>query len=676
MSKYLPAIYKTIFGFLLFITVRVTAQPTITSFSPSSGAVGTTVIITGTNFNATAANNIVYFGAVRATVTAGTTTSLTVTAPVGATYQPISILNNATDLTGYSSEPFIITFTNPFGTGIPANFYKPKVDFTTNGGSSVAINDVDGDGKPDLVVTSQGSTISVLRNTSTSGSINASSFAAKVDFATGTTIYYVAMGDVDGDGKPDLVVANSNFVNISVFRNTSTSGSISASSFAAKVDFATGTFPTSVAIGDVDGDGKPDLVVSSAGSSNISVLRNTSTSGTIDATSFAAKVDFAAGNFPYTVAIGDLDGDGKPDLVSANQNTGNVSVLRNTSTPGSITAAAKVDFPVGTTPRSLAISDVDGDGKPDLVVANSGSSTVSVLLNTSTSGSITAASFAAKVDFATGASPYFVAIGDIDGDGKPDFVSANNGSPYSISVLRNTSTSGSISAAAKVDFATGTAPLSVAIGDVDGDGIPEVAAANNGATFVSVFQIDLSVAPVTLTDIKAYQQNKGVRVEWTAQQESNIDRYEIERSQNGQQFIKLGSVQAKGNSSVVINYNLFDPNPFSGVNFYRIKIIEAGKGTYSQVLKVNINNSSVNRITIYPNPIKGNSIALQMNLQKGIYTITLTNKLGQQIVTKEIEHAGGSATENIELPKALPGGVYQLRLLGGDVNITRQVIKN
>ena len=176
--------------------------------------------------------------------------------------------------------------------------------------------------------------------------------------------------------------------------------------------------------------------------------------------------------------------------------------------------------------------------------------------------------------------------------------------------------------------------------------------------------------------LKAYQKNAGVQVEWTAQQESNIDRYEVERSQNGQQFFKLGSVQAKGNSSVAINYNLFDPNPFSGVNFYRIKIIEAGQVTYSQVMKVNISKGAT-LITIYPNPVNGNTIVLQMNnLQKGIYTITLTNKLGQQIVTKEIEHAGGSATEIIESSKALAAGVYQLRLTGGGINITRQVIKN
>ena len=549
MSKYLPAICKTIFAFLLLITVKVTAQPTITSFTPSSGPVGTSVTITGTNFNAVLANNIVYFGAVKATVTAGTTISLTVTVPAGATYQPISVLDNATGLTGYSSKPFITTFTNPFGTGIPANFYKPKVDFTTGTNPrNVATADLDGDGKPDLVVANGGSdNISVLRNTSTSGSIGPSSFAAKVDFATGTTfIEYVTIGDVDGDGKPDIVIVSNG--NISVLRNTSISGTVS---FAAKVDFASGfTGPVFGAIGDVDGDGKPDIVNANSGASSVSVRRNTSTSGSI---SFAAKVDFSSGLTSVSVAIGDLDGDGKPDLAvtNAEPSTNTVSILRNTSTPGSVSFSAKVAFATGAIPRNVAIGDLDGDGKADLVVANNATSpastTISVLRNTSTSGTINASSFAAKVDFTAGTAPRYVAIGDVDGDGKPDLVVANLNSA-NISVLRNTSTPGSIDAstfAAKVDFATGASPVSVAIVDVDGDGIPEIATANGSASSVSVFQIDLSALPVTLTNVKAYQKNAGVQVEWTAQQESNIDRYEVERSQNGQQFIMLGSVQAK-----------------------------------------------------------------------------------------------------------------------------------
>ncbi len=79
-----------------------------TSFTPSSGPIGTNVTITGTNFNSVPANNIIYFGAVRATVTSGTTTSLNVTVPAGATYQPISVLDNSTGLTGYSLKPSIL----------------------------------------------------------------------------------------------------------------------------------------------------------------------------------------------------------------------------------------------------------------------------------------------------------------------------------------------------------------------------------------------------------------------------------------------------------------------------------------------------------------------------------------------------------------------------------------
>ncbi len=681
IHKLIPAFCKTIFLLLFLTTLKATAQPTISSFTPSNAMLGTGVMITGTNFNAVPANNIVYFGAVKATVTPGTTSSLTVTVPAGATFEPISVLDNATGLTGYSSKPFITTFTNPAGTGIPANFYKPKVDFATGTSPrNVATGDVDGDGKPDLVIANGNSnTLSVLRNTSTLGNINAASFAAKVDFASGTFTEYVSIGDVDGDGKQDLVVITNG--NISVLRNTSTSGIINASSFAAKVDFASGfTGPVFGAIGDVDGDGKPDIVNANSGASSVSVRLNTSTPGSI---SFAAKVDFPSGLTSVSVAIGDLDGDGKPDLAvtNAESSTNTVSVLRNTSTTGSISFATKVPFAAGSIPRNVAIGDVDGDGKPDLVVANNNTSpastTVSVLRNTSTSGIINASSFAAKVDFIAGTAPRYVTMGDADGDGMPDLVVANTSS-NNISVLRNTATSGAINSssfATAVNFATVSSPISVAIVDLDGDGIPEVAAANGGASFVSVFQIDLTALPVNLTNVKAYQKNAGVQIEWTAQQEMNIERYEVERSQNGQQFIKLGSIQAKSNSSSVINYNLFDPAPLDGANFYRIKIIEAGKIIYSLVMKVTISNRAT-LLTIYPNPVNGKTIVLQMNnLQKGNYTVTLTNKMGQQLMHKVIEHSGGSATKTIEPSKALAAGVYLLRLSGGEINITHQIIK-
>ena len=179
--------------------------PTISLFTPASGVVGTSVTISGTNFNATPANNIVYFGAVRASVTSGSTTSLNVIAPAGATYQPISVLNTATGLTGYSSKPFITTFTNPFGTGISASFYSPKLDFAVSPGAgprSISMADMNGDGKPDIVYTNEASAvIAVRQNTSNLGGLNASSLGAPVQFTTGSIAISSAVCDLDGDGK-------------------------------------------------------------------------------------------------------------------------------------------------------------------------------------------------------------------------------------------------------------------------------------------------------------------------------------------------------------------------------------------------------------------------------------------------------------------------------------------
>jgi len=471
------------------ITGGLKAQaPVITSFSPASAIPGASVTLTGTGFNSATTNNIVFFGATMATVTAASATSITATVPTGATYAPITLLNTGTVLACASLSNF-----NPIYSPAKANFVSgdlsAKVDFTPGSNPhGVAIGDLDGDGKPDLAVANASSaSVSVFRNTSSSGSIASGSFATKVDFTPGSNPLSVAIGDLDGDGKPELAVANYNSATVSVFRNTSSSGTVT---FNTKVDFTTGSGPFSVAIGDLDGDGKADLAVANFGATTVSVLRNTSSSGTV---SFGTKVDFTAETNPVSMAIGDLDGDGKPDLAVANFGSARVSVFRNTSSSGSITTssfATKVNFTTGTSPRSVVIGDLDGDGKADLAVANAGSASVSVFHNTSSSGSIASGSFADKVDFTTTPNATSVAIGDLDGDGKPDLVATIDGSP-SVSVFRNTSSSGSIASgsfAIKVDFTTGTNPLSLAIGDLDGDGRPDLAVANYSASTLSVFR--------------------------------------------------------------------------------------------------------------------------------------------------------------------------------------------
>ncbi len=470
--------------FLVALYISAQAQPTITSFTPTSGPVSTTVTITGTNFNTTPANNIIFFGATKAAVTASTTTQLTVTVPTGATYAPITVLNATTNLLAYSMSNFTPTFTPNKGS-ITVTDFEPKVDFTTGSNPlSVSIGDLDGDGKADLAVANTASnTLSVFRNTSTgTGNI---SYAAKVDYPTAGDPQSVAIGDLDGDGKPDVAVANFIGSSVSVFRNTSTGvGNIS---YAAKIDFTTATPTRSVAIGDLDGDGKADLAVANDVGNSVSILRNTSTGpGNI---SYAAKVDFTTGasSSPRSVSIGDLDGDGKADLAVASFGSNSVSVFRNTSTgTGSISYAIKVDYTAGTSPISVSIGDLDSDGNPDMAVLNLNSNTVSVFRSVSTGpGNI---DFAAKVDFATGTATRSISIGDLDGDGKPDLAVTNH-SNNTVSVFRNTSTgAGNIGYAAKIDLTTGTNSISVSIGDLDGDGKPDMAVANAGSNSVSVIR--------------------------------------------------------------------------------------------------------------------------------------------------------------------------------------------
>jgi gliding motility-associated-like protein len=481
----------------LFAVVNIFAQsPKINSFSPASGPVGTAVVITGAGFNSTAANNIVFFGATRAAVTTASTTSLTVIVPAGATYLPISVLNGGTGLTGYSDQPFVQTFTPNKGAITKADFMPPVTFNTGTSSEFVSVNDLDGDGKPDLILLHvNNNTLSVLRNTSVKGAINANSFAAQVDFATGKAPASMAVGDLDGDGKLDVAVVNSADGTISIFRNTSTIGSIS---FAPAVTFAERPGTGEVVIGDMDGDGKPDLVVvssvhiqgqdPSADVYTIAVCRNTSIKGSIAASSFAPGVAIFSSQ-GGAVKIGDLDGDGKPDIVMDLFYYGEVAIFRNTATAGIINSnsfAAPFYFstrnnqPEIVFPFSVSIGDIDGDGKPDLVVVNSDSEymNLGVFRNMSAVGSI---SFAPQVDFGLGPGyPTFAAIGDLDGDGKPD-IALNDLDQDSIAVFRNTSTIGSVttnSFAAGVKFSDFNPGYgNIVIADLDGDGKPDLVAA-------------------------------------------------------------------------------------------------------------------------------------------------------------------------------------------------------
>ena len=469
-----------------FLPSLAFAQPTISSVSPLNGPVGTTVTITGNNFNAATSGNIVYFGSVQAQVTAATPTSLTVTVPAGNNYQPVTVTTSG--LTGYSWSPYITSFLDT-GQFKPTAF-SSRLDLPIgNGPQSIFSMDLDGDGKPDLMTANGDSNnVEVYHNTSTPGT---ASFVLQIDSILPAGNYPVGItaGDLDGDGKPEVVVTNFGSNQLVVYRNTSTPGTIS---FAPAVYYTTGGYTLSVTIGDCNGDGKPDIAVASAVDGIVSVFVNSSTTGNL---SFPTRTDLTApsGGFPISVVISDIDGDGMPDLACVNAVASTVSVFRNTGTPGgALSFATNVDFAVGNTPTQLVAGDLDGDGKPDIATTNSSDLTLSLLRNTTTGSAI---SFSRAPDVPQPNGPWSLVMADFDGDLKPDLASVNQ-LTNTVSIFRNSSTTGTVAVAANVDYPVGFVPWFITSADYDGDGMPDLATINNTAATVSVLLNTSSSKPV------------------------------------------------------------------------------------------------------------------------------------------------------------------------------------
>jgi len=218
--------------------------------------------------------------------------------------------------------------------------------------------------------------------------------------------------------------------------------------------------PQSVALADLDGDGVLDMVVANKNFPDVSVLLNRG-DGTFD-----AQRRFAVGSGGWGVALSDLDNDGDIDMAVTNRNNADVSVLLNN---GDGTFDAQQRFPVGNGPEGIVLGDLDGDGDPDMVVANSNNSDVSVLLNNGDG------TFDAQQRFPVDRFPRIVTLGDLDGDGDNDMAVACQGD-NTVSVLLN---NGDGTFDAQRRFATGDLARGVALADLDGDGDADMAVANN-----------------------------------------------------------------------------------------------------------------------------------------------------------------------------------------------------
>lgn len=322
---------------------------------------------------------------------------------------------------------------------------------------ALAVGDLNGDGRPDVVTGNiLPNTISVLLANGSGGLLT------HVDYACGNAPNGVGIGDFNNDGKQDVATANFNSNNVSIYLGTG--GGV----LAPRTDIALAGNPSALVVADINGDGKKDLVVTRYSSNAVTILFGDGLGA------FPTSGAYGTGVHPNSVAVGLLNGDGALDIATGNNGSADASVLLNL---GAGTFGAAVSYAAGTTPSGIAVGDVSGDGKRDLIVGNRGSATVSVMLGTGIG------TFGAQTQYATAGSTIGVAFGDFDADGKVDIVAANDNSSGNVVVFPGTGGGGF---AAAVSYPTLSEAQNVAVADFNADGRVDIAVTESNGSSASL----------------------------------------------------------------------------------------------------------------------------------------------------------------------------------------------
>lgn len=559
--------------------------------------------------------------------------------------------------------------------------FQPERGFTSTFITYASVGDFNEDGRPDILVKGTTGFLS-LHLGNGDGTFGVINF-----FETGQEPRAVAIAEVSGDGRPDILTANRTASSVSVLLGNGAGGFLSHS------DFPTGAGPRALTVADLDSDGRPDIVTANQDANGISVLFNQGGG------SFGLPQDYMMGTSPMGVATADFNGDGHVDVVTSNGGSGDVTLRLG---QGAGTLGAALSFPAAGTTVSSAIGDMNNDSHPDVVTGGS------VLLGDGAGG------LGSRIDYPGGT--HAVALGDLNGDGRLDVIASNyivsrvllgNGdgalqspSPDFETKQVRSSALGDVNRDGKLDLVIasefgaaawvllgngdGTFGVGVgyggngwasaaAIGDVNLDDAPDLALASWGSNVVSVMVNAAGGVVAVLPSLVSAEAQPGlVRVVWQGPSGQSLVATAYRRDLPGD-WRALGIITPDGSGQLVFE----DRDVVAGGSYtYGLGLHDGAREVFAGEITVQVPLGPVLALEgLRPNPAGRDLVASFSLAAKGRATLDVIDLAGRRVLSREVGELGpGAHLENLQPDRRLAPGLYLLRLTSEGRTLTAKGI--